>query len=386
MDSKLPYTRLQGSQTKRRSRSVSRSPDETAAGGRRGPRLCLLLAATLLLCMLSWLPIISHKPKRGDLAFVWPSNQTRSTRLLVRPDQVTTLIQPQVCSQGTDLPYLLVIVCSGVNNTAARNAIRGSWARDEATLKNVRVVFLLGHLQNDTQQENILEESLQHGDIIQEGFLDTYANLTVKSLMLLKWFSQNCDTSSSSSSSSSLSSSKARSVEYVMKTDDDMYINLPKLYELVRANKKPNLLLGSLICNAVPIKDPHNKWFVPHYMFSEKKFPNYLSGTGYLMHRTTVSKLFTAALDIPVFHLEDIYVTGILARKVGIRPADNIGFSFARRKFNSCLFKQTITTHQIKHNEMLAIYTKLQSTQSSSCPVIKAKLLRDYGPVKCKWP
>jgi len=39
-----------------------------------------------------------------------------------------------------------------------------------------------------------------------------------------------------------------------MKTDDDMYINLPKLYELVRANKKPNLLLGSLICNAVPIK------------------------------------------------------------------------------------------------------------------------------------
>jgi hypothetical protein len=43
-------------------------------------------------------------------------------------------------------------------------------------------------------------------------------------------------------------------VEYVMKTDDDMYINLPKLYELVQANKKPNLLLGSLICNAVPIK------------------------------------------------------------------------------------------------------------------------------------
>jgi len=33
------------------------------------------------------------------------------------------------------------------------------------------------------------------------------------------------------------------------------------------------------------LKDPHNKWFVPQYMFNEKKFPNYLSGTGYLMHR-----------------------------------------------------------------------------------------------------
>jgi hypothetical protein len=50
-------------------------------------------------------------------------------------------------------------------------------------------------------------------------------------------------------------------------------------------------------------------------------------------------------------------------RKAGIRPVDNIGFSFTRRKFNSCLFLQTITTHQIKHNEMLAIYTKLKTTK-----------------------
>ena len=219
----------------------------------------------------------------------------------------------------------------------------------------MRVVFLLGQLENDTLQESILEESLLHGDIIQEGFRDSYANLTVKSLILLKWFSQNCDSSSLSP--------PGRSVEYVMKTDDDMYVNLPRLYELVRANKRPNLLLGSLSCNAVPIKDPHNKWFVPQYMFSEKKFPNYLSGTGYLMHRTAVFKLYKEALVTPVFHLEDIYITGILARKASIRPVDNIGFSFTRRKFNSCLFLQTITTHQIKHNEMLAIYTKLQATK-----------------------
>ena len=47
-------------------------------------------------------------------------------------------------------------------------------------------------------QDVILEESLQHGDIIQEGFLDSYANLTVKSLMLLKWFSQASHSCSSS--------------------------------------------------------------------------------------------------------------------------------------------------------------------------------------------
>ena len=100
MDSKLPYTCLQGSQSRRRPRSLSRQGEEDeeegGGGGRPSPRLCLLLAATLALCMLSWLPVISHKPKPAEIAFVWPSNQTRNARALISPDQVTTLIQPQV--------------------------------------------------------------------------------------------------------------------------------------------------------------------------------------------------------------------------------------------------------------------------------------------------
>ena len=191
--------------------------------------------------------------------------------------------------------------------------------------------------------------------------------------MLLKWFSQSCDIGTKSPS-------------YVLKTDDDMYINLEKLYEIVRGNKKPNLLLGSLICNAIPIKDPYNKWYVPNYMFSERRYPNYLSGTGYLMHRTTISKLYKASLDTPIFHLEDIYITGVLSRKVQIRPVDNIGFSYVRRKLNSCLFKQTVTTHHVKHAEMRAIYQKLKSSQKAQCAPIRARLLREYGPGRCKWP
>ena len=101
----------------------------------------------------------------------------------------------------------------------------------------LQVVFLVGQQVNSTHQEQLQSEADQYGDIVQEAFIDTYANLTVKSLMLLKWFTQHCD-----------------NTQYVMKADDDMYINLVKLYELVRANKKPQLLMGSLICNAIPIK------------------------------------------------------------------------------------------------------------------------------------
>lgn len=218
-----------------------------------------------------------------------------------------------------------------------------------------------------------MEESQRYGDIIQEGFLDSYANLTIKSVMLLKWFTQACD-------------KDGKGPQYVLKTDDDMYINLVKLWDVVRANKRPKLLLGSLICNAVPIKDPYNKWYVPKYMFAERHYPPYLSGTGYLMSRSTLAALWKASLESPLFHLEDIYITGILSRLAGIRPQDNIGFSYIRRKLNSCLFRQTISTHHVKHAEMLAIYSKVQSSQDTKCPVIKARLLREYGPGKCKWP
>ena len=37
------------------------------------------------------------------------------------------------------------------------------------------------------------------------------------------------------------------------------------------------------------------------------------------MSRKAAEKIFNASLDTPLFHLEDIYVTGILSSKVNIR-------------------------------------------------------------------
>jgi len=76
-------------------------------------------------------------------------------------------------------------------------------------------------------QSNLTQESQTYGDILQESFLDSYANLTLKSVMLLKWFSRECN-----------------KIPYVLKTDDDMYINLKQLFQLTVANKKPNLLVS----------------------------------------------------------------------------------------------------------------------------------------------
>lgn len=45
-------------------------------------------------------------------------------------------------------------------------------------------------------------------------------------------------------------------------------------------------------------------------MFDDKVYPNYLSGTGYVMSIDAAVKLYNASLSIPLFHLEDVYLTG----------------------------------------------------------------------------
>lgn len=57
---------------------------------------------------------------------------------------------------------------------------------------SVKVVFLVGRVQNNETQLRINEESEFNNDLIQESFLDTYNNLTLKTVMMLKWVNNNC--------------------------------------------------------------------------------------------------------------------------------------------------------------------------------------------------
>lgn len=57
----------------------------------------------------------------------------------------------------------------------------------------IQVVFLIGKTENNETQEKIIGESQTYNDLIQEDFIDSYNNLTLKSVMMLKWVVKNCD-------------------------------------------------------------------------------------------------------------------------------------------------------------------------------------------------
>lgn len=61
-----------------------------------------------------------------------------------------------------------------------------------------KLTFLLGLPAGENVshvQGNIDEEVLKYGDVIQENFLDSYNNLTLKSIMMLKWVTNRCNDS-----------------------------------------------------------------------------------------------------------------------------------------------------------------------------------------------
>lgn len=72
-------------------------------------------------------------------------------------------------------------------------------------------------------------------------------------------------------------------------------------------------------------------------MYSEKIYPNYLSGTGYVMSLDVASKLYQAALVTPLLHLEDVYITGLCAKHAKVRPVNHLGFSYVPRKLDRSL-------------------------------------------------
>jgi beta-1,3-galactosyltransferase 1 len=94
--------------------------------------------------------------------------------------------------------------------------------------------------------------------------------------------------------------------------------------------------------------------YAPHYMYQGTLYPNYLSGTGYVMSRDVVSRLYHAALKTPLFHLEDVYLTGLCAHAAGLRPRHHPAFTYNKRKLDACLYKDktVITSHRVNSSEL----------------------------------
>ena len=84
----------------------------------------------------------------------------------------------------------MVVVKSARSNFDRRKLMRKKLTK----LEGITYYFIIGmSATNDTEEENkLLDESMSYGDLVFGEFIDSYFNLTVKSLSALEWSLSSC--------------------------------------------------------------------------------------------------------------------------------------------------------------------------------------------------
>lgn len=262
---------------------------------------------------------------------------------------------PDICklySNQTDIE-LFIIISTVHTNKLERNTLRETWlTNSKNNSADVRYAFLFGEIQNTTLQESLFRESEQFKDIIQENFVDVYSNLTYKTLMGFKWAAINCVVAKA-----------------ILKTDDDMYINVPNVLNIVKKDliSLQTNIIGS--CNQVakPIRDTKSKWFASVHSYPGKYYAGFCSGTGYLTSLNVARKVFEISHHVPFFHLEDVYVA-LCIKKLEYHLKAYPGFHPDHPKLDPCLYngRALVTAHYMTHKMTRQMWTtKCNSTSKT---------------------
>jgi beta-1,3-galactosyltransferase 1 len=118
-------------------------------------------------------------------------------------------------------------------------------------------------------------------------------------------------------------------------------------------------------------------------MYNAKVYPDYVSGTGYVISGPLVPILFEGALHVPLFHLEDVYTTGMVAKQANIIPENSNLFSFIKHPTaNSCLYRKIITSHGLNPSELKSIWSRINDPHLD-CTSVRLPKIGDPKFKKC---
>ncbi|KAG1939866.1 UDP-GalNAc:beta-1,3-N-acetylgalactosaminyltransferase 1 isoform b [Pimephales promelas] len=216
------------------------------------------------------------------------------------------LDEPDKCQES---PFLVLMVPVAPHQVEARNAIRSTWGNESTVQgKAVMTLFLVGLTggsDSEKAQQQLEEESRQHRDLLQSNFVDSYFNLTIKTMVIMDWLATRCPQAS-----------------FSMKVDSDMYLNLENLVTLLLAPNTPrqNYITGMVMWNRPVVRNKNSKWYVSEESYPEPIYPTYLLGMGYVFSNDLPEKIVEASKEIKAFNIEDAYV-GACVKHLGITPS-----------------------------------------------------------------
>lgn len=104
--------------------------------------------------------------------------------------------------------------------------------------------------------------------------------------------------------------------------------------------------------------------------------PNFATGPAYMFSGDATRALLETALALTPIYLEDVYVTGIVAEKAGVRRLNHALIKNVRLRVDGCTFKRFMTSHRHSPHEILHLWNLVYETPAKNCtPPVLVKAL-----------
>ena len=246
-----------------------------------------------------YIPNLTVPVKRDLAKYPLIKDQVAHTRLVIHP---SAMIKVGV--------YLLVLISSGADGEdhfQKRMAIRNTWGKPVQTMKQWRIIFFLGKTYKPSVDSLRIREARRYGDMIIADLPDTYRNITKKLMIAFKWAS-------------------VQNYEYLLKTDDDVYINIPSLIQWIESRPSSKMpLYAGVLYRANVIRNRKHRHFVSWDDLPEKRYPWYPKGALYVLSGKIVKQMVEVGSKVKQITVDDAYV-GVLASYLGIQPVRLSGF------------------------------------------------------------
>ena len=247
---------------------------------------------------------------------------------------------------------LIIILTTSPGNFFNRAAIRMGWGRPDSQINKIlhngeigsyQTIFTVGRHRSWEIEKLVEDESDSYGDILRLNYKDGYSNLTNKTVLSVEWVANNCRP------------------KYVLKTDDDCYVNIPYILPWLDELPPSVKYVGKRNDGMPVIRDPSHRNHVPKEQHPESEYRPYCAGGGYMLSGDVIKQLSRAAKNIPQIINEDAYM-GMVAHAIDIEPLDDprfLPFIFTKKsvsKRQSCEWQDQFLMHGVIGIKQLIIH------------------------------
>ena len=272
-------------------------------------------------------------------------------------------IQPKI-NDSKDI-YLVVLVNSGAKGNEFRQRrakIRETWASrktceytnamNDTRVKDLKwiLVFVLGKAGKDEDERNI-EEAKQYNDMIIGDINDNYLNNILKLYMGQLWAS-------------------LLGAKYTLKTDDDVYVRIPKVIEYLVLEGSPSRFYGGTTYRGIRLRVSRRaggKWSISKKYFPEDVFPPFNAGAFFLLSTDLLGGLMNYVYIRKPFHTDDAYI-GVAIRYLKVKVVHILSFDIknnmgklVRTKDDCYILKVFAYGHGVRGEDMEHVNKRLEN-------------------------